>query len=233
MPSVRPRWRATAVGFALVVGVGAASTRMVVSSDVPLKDEASAAAMSAPVTASSRTTGATSGHPTRLAVPAAKAPEHARAVRLRARPPRTTKPEPRSRQAVPSRSEDRTAVHRDRKPVAHHRSRGPAKRAVHRTPRDPRAVARALLPRFGFSSDQFSCLDQIYVNESGWNVHADNPTSSAYGIPQALPGSKMATAGPDWRDDATTQIRWGLGYIKARYGSPCAAWEFKQSHGWY
>jgi hypothetical protein len=64
-------------------------------------------------------------------------------------------------------------------------------------------------------------------------VHADNPSSSAYGIPQALPGSKMAAAGADWQSNAATQIRWGLGYIKARYGSPCSAWGFKQSHGWY
>ena len=69
--------------------------------------------------------------------------------------------------------------------------------------------------------------------QSGWNVHADNPSSSAYGIPQALPGSKMASAGRDWHDNPVTQIRWGLGYIKARYGSPCGAWSFKRGHGWY
>ena len=80
-----------------------------------------------------------------------------------------------------------------------------------------------MLPDFGFGSDQFSCLDSLYTGESGWNVHADNPSSSAYGIPQALPGSKMASAGPDWENDAATQIRWGLGYIKGRYGSPCSA----------
>jgi hypothetical protein len=101
------------------------------------------------------------------------------------------------------------------------------------TPRDPRSVARAMLPKFGFGSDQFSCLDSLYVGESGWDVHADNPTSSAYGIPQALPGSKMASAGPNWENDAATQIRWGLGYIKARYGTPCSALSFKQGNGWY
>ncbi len=98
---------------------------------------------------------------------------------------------------------------------------------------DPRTVAKALLPQFGFGADQFSCLDEIYSQESGWNTHADNPSSSAYGIPQALPGSKMASAGPNWENDAATQIKWGLGYIKGRYGSPCSAWGFKQSHGWY
>jgi hypothetical protein len=101
------------------------------------------------------------------------------------------------------------------------------------TTQDPRKIARALLPEFGFSSDQFSCLDSLYISESDWDVHADNPTSSAYGIPQALPGSKMASAGPDWADNAATQIRWGLGYIRSSYGTPCGAWSFKQSHNWY
>ena len=98
---------------------------------------------------------------------------------------------------------------------------------------DPREIARALLPEFGFSSDQMSCLDPLWEGESGWRVNADNPSSSAYGIPQALPGSKMASAGPDWATNAVTQIRWGLGYISERYGSPCSAWGFKQGHGWY
>jgi hypothetical protein len=101
------------------------------------------------------------------------------------------------------------------------------------TSQDPRAIARALLPEFGFGSDQFSCLDSLYMSESGWDVHADNPSSSAYGIPQALPGSKMSVAGSDWAHSAVTQIRWGLGYIKASYGTPCGAWSFKQGHNWY
>jgi hypothetical protein len=98
---------------------------------------------------------------------------------------------------------------------------------------DPRALARALMPQFGMSSSEFDCLDNIWSQESGWNVHADNPSSSAYGIPQALPGSKMSSAGPNWEDNAETQIRWGLGYIRDRYGSPCAAWSYKQGAGWY
>ena len=98
---------------------------------------------------------------------------------------------------------------------------------------DPRALARALMPQYGISSSEFDCLDNIWSQESGWNVHADNPSSSAYGIPQALPGSKMASAGPNWEDNAETQIRWGLGYIKGRYGSACAAWSYKQGAGWY
>ena len=98
---------------------------------------------------------------------------------------------------------------------------------------DPRDLAQALMPQYGMSSSEFDCLDNIWSQESGWNVHAANPTSSAYGIPQALPGSKMSSAGPNWEDNAETQIRWGLGYIKGRYGSACAAWSYKQGAGWY
>lgn len=101
------------------------------------------------------------------------------------------------------------------------------------TKADPRQLAKVLMPKYGFATSEFSCLDSIWSGESKWNVHANNPYSSAYGIPQALPGSKMASAGPDWQNNAETQIRWGLGYIKNRYGSPCAAWSFKQSRGWY
>jgi len=98
---------------------------------------------------------------------------------------------------------------------------------------DPREIARALLAEFGYTSDQFDCLDSLYMSESGWRVDADNPSSSAYGIPQALPGEKMASAGADWATNPVTQIRWGLGYIQDRYGSPCGAWSFKQGAGWY
>jgi hypothetical protein len=98
---------------------------------------------------------------------------------------------------------------------------------------DPRVVAQALLPEFGFGAEQFPCLDALYMSESGWRVDADNPYSSAYGIPQALPGSKMASAGADWASNPVTQIRWGLGYIQDRYGTPCGAWSFKQGHNWY
>lgn len=98
---------------------------------------------------------------------------------------------------------------------------------------DPRTIARALLAEFGFSEDQFGCLDSLWTRESNWSVTADNPSSSAYGIPQALPGSKMSSAGADWATNPVTQIRWGLGYIEDRYGSPCSAWGHSQSRGWY
>ena len=98
---------------------------------------------------------------------------------------------------------------------------------------DPRDIALAMMAEFGFSSSQFSCLDSLWTKESGWNVYADNPSSSAYGIPQSLPGSKMASSGPDWMHNPATQIHWGLGYIRDRYGSPCAAWSHSQAVNWY
>jgi hypothetical protein len=97
----------------------------------------------------------------------------------------------------------------------------------------PQHIALAMLGSFGWSSSQFGCLQSLWNVESGWNVYAQNPSSGAYGIPQALPGSKMASAGPNWQSNAATQIRWGLGYIKGVYGSPCGAWSQEQSSGWY
>lgn len=89
---------------------------------------------------------------------------------------------------------------------------------------DPRRVARSMLAERG-QGEQFGCLDRLWTKESEWRVDADNPTSSAYGIPQALPGKKMASAGADWKTNPATQIRWGLGYIAEVYGGPCAAWK--------
>jgi hypothetical protein len=94
-------------------------------------------------------------------------------------------------------------------------------------------IAMGMLGSYGWSSSQFSCLVSLWNQESGWNVYATNPTSGAYGIPQALPGSKMASAGADWQTDAATQIRWGLSYIKSLYGSPCGAWSHEEADGWY
>ncbi|GAA2075170.1 lytic transglycosylase domain-containing protein [Actinomadura alba] len=94
-------------------------------------------------------------------------------------------------------------------------------------------IAKAMLPEFGFNpATQFGCLVKLWDKESGWRVTAANP-SGAYGIPQALPGSKMATAGADWRTSAATQIKWGLGYIKSRYDTPCGGWAAFNRQGWY
>jgi hypothetical protein len=95
----------------------------------------------------------------------------------------------------------------------------------------PRAIAQSMLAERGWSS-QWGCLDSLWARESGWRVYASN-SSGAYGIPQAMPGSKMASAGSDWRTNPATQIRWGLGYIASSYGGPCAAWDHSQSHNWY
>jgi hypothetical protein len=94
-------------------------------------------------------------------------------------------------------------------------------------------IAEQMLSQFGWSSGQFSCLQPLWQQESGWNAAAENPTSGAYGIPQALPGSKMASAGSDWASNPATQIRWGLTYIQGSYGSPCGAWSHEESDGWY
>jgi resuscitation-promoting factor RpfB len=103
-------------------------------------------------------------------------------------------------------------------------------------PPDPgtaQSIAYNMLSSFGWSpSTYFSCLNNIYTRESGWRYDAEN-ASGAYGIPQALPGSKMATAGADWMTNPATQIKWGLGYIQSRYGDPCSAWSFWQAHGYY
>ncbi|HSZ38871.1 MAG TPA: lytic transglycosylase domain-containing protein [Trebonia sp.] len=97
----------------------------------------------------------------------------------------------------------------------------------------PQQIARGMLGQYGWSASQFSCLESLWAKESGWSVTASNPGSGAYGIPQALPGSRMASAGPGWRTDAATQIRWGLQYIQGTYGSPSAAWSHEQADDWY
>jgi hypothetical protein len=103
-------------------------------------------------------------------------------------------------------------------------------------PPDPgtaQSIAYNMMSSFGFDpKTQFSCVNNIWTRESNWNYLAENP-SGAYGIPQALPGSKMASAGADWATDPTTQIRWGLGYIKSVYGTPCNAWAHWQVYDSY
>jgi hypothetical protein len=99
---------------------------------------------------------------------------------------------------------------------------------------DPKEIARQILKnKYGYGSGQFDCFNNIIMRESKWDINATNPSSGAYGIPQALPGSKMATIASDWRTNPATQIIWGIEYMKDRYGSPCSAWGFKSSHGWY
>ena len=91
----------------------------------------------------------------------------------------------------------------------------------------------ALLSEFGFATSQMSCLEKLWDKESNWRESAQNPSSGAFGIPQALPADKMATVASDYRTNPATQIRWGLGYIKGRYSTPCGAWSHSQANGWY
>lgn len=97
---------------------------------------------------------------------------------------------------------------------------------------DP-GTAQAIALGYVGAGAEFDCLVALWNKESRWNVFAENRSSGAYGIPQALPGTKMASAGADWQTNPDTQIRWGLGYIQGRYGSPCAAWAKSQAVGWY
>ena len=99
-------------------------------------------------------------------------------------------------------------------------------------PGSAKAIAKALITAKGWGSSEYNCLVALWDRESGWNVYASNP-SGAYGIPQAKPGNKMASAGPNWQSNPKTQILWGLGYIQSRYNTPCGAWAHSQSSGWY
>ncbi|MFD8705276.1 transglycosylase SLT domain-containing protein [Kitasatospora sp. NPDC059648] len=92
----------------------------------------------------------------------------------------------------------------------------------------PKAIAAQMVP-----ANQLASFSQIIFHESSWNVHATNASSGAYGLGQALPASKMASAGADWRTNPRTQIKWALNYMNTRYGSPNAAWAFWQTHHWY
>ena len=106
-------------------------------------------------------------------------------------------------------------------------------RKRHRHRHGPRAIARSLLRNFRWGQGQFKYLNWLWGEESGWNRFAYNPYSGAYGIPQAAPGSEMASAGPGWQHSARTQITWGMRYIRQRYGSPGQAWRHECAFGWY
>lgn len=105
--------------------------------------------------------------------------------------------------------------------------------AISPDPGSAQEYAAGAVAARGWPSTEFDCLVALWNKESGWRVNAYNASSGAYGIPQSLPGSKMATAGADWETNAATQIEWGLGYIQGRYGTPCGAWAHSQDVGWY
>ena len=132
--------------------------------------------------------------------------------------------------AAPRRQIERVGT---KQPVTSTLAAASAPNAPAPSPGTAKAIARQLLADRGWGSAQYDCLVTLWDHESGWRVHAANP-SGAYGIPQALPGYKMSSAGPDWQNSATTQIKWGLGYIASRYGTPCGAWSSWQANGgWY
>jgi hypothetical protein len=100
-------------------------------------------------------------------------------------------------------------------------------------PGTAKAIAADMVAARGWGTGEYDCLVSLWNKESGWNINAHNASSGAHGIPQALPGSKMASAGADWQTNPATQITWGLGYIQGRYATPCGAWGHSQSVGWY
>nr|WP_315501365.1 G5 domain-containing protein [Actinomyces oris] len=100
-------------------------------------------------------------------------------------------------------------------------------------PDGAKAVARSMMASHGWGDSEFTCLESLWTRESGWNYQAENASSGAYGIPQALPGTKMSEVADDWATNPATQITWGLNYISGRYGSPCSAWAHSESVGWY
>jgi hypothetical protein len=135
----------------------------------------------------------------------------------------TSRPDP-----APAAAVTLTAIAAPRAAVA------PSTRQDQPPQRTPRRIAKAMLVhRFGWKAWQFKYLNRLWAIESGWDRYASNPYSGAYGIPQAVPGSKMSSAGPGWQWNARTQIRWGMRYIQARYRTPYWAWRQQHAYGWY
>lgn len=130
-----------------------------------------------------------------------------------------------------SRSDRRTSLDKER--VLDQGSGGQVTHTEDIAQLDPRDIARRLMPEYGLDPSEFDCLDQLWISESDWNPHADNPGSTAYGIPQALLGGTHDNIPSDYMTNPVSQIRWGLQYIKSSYGTACNAWAFKQAHQWY
>jgi hypothetical protein len=130
-----------------------------------------------------------------------------------------------------SRSDRRTSTDKER--ALDQASGGQVTRTEDLADEDPREIARRLMPEYGLSESEFGCLDELWMSESDWDPSADNPTSTAYGIPQALTGGTHDNLPADYMTNPVSQIRWGLEYIATSYGTACAAWEFKQANQWY
>lgn len=134
-------------------------------------------------------------------------------------------------QAITVHSGDALAI--ERSPFTTSKYHATAPRTAAPSAGTAQAIAYEMVLARGWDEAQFSCLVALWNRESNWNVYALNKSSGAYGIPQALPGTKMATAGADWETNPATQITWGLGYIAARYTNPCGAWTSSETRGWY
>ena len=137
----------------------------------------------------------------------------------------------REREASVSRSDRRTTA--DKEETLSEDSGGQVVRTESLAEEDPKEIARRLMPEYGLSEAEFGCLDSLWISESDWDPTADNPTSTAYGIPQALTGGTHDNLPADYMTNPVSQIRWGLWYIREAYGSACSAWEFKQANNWY
>lgn len=138
--------------------------------------------------------------------------------------------------AAQHRAQEQAAAKRRAAQAAEHQRSAPTRssRTRHRAAPQSATVSGArAYAQSRMSPAQFQCLSSLVSRESGWNHRASNPSSGAYGLFQALPGSKMSSAGSDWQSNPLTQMRWGLSYIQDRYGNPCAAWNFWQENGWY
>jgi len=140
------------------------------------------------------------------------------------------KPKPAPAPVVTETTDDATTTDTAEQPVTPSNTLAAA--AATPDPGSAQAIAQQMVSARGWGADQFNCLVSLWNKESGWRVNAYNP-SGAYGIPQSLPGSKMATAGADWQTNPATQITWGLNYISGVYGTPCGAWGHSVANNWY
>ncbi|MBT1003561.1 hypothetical protein KIH31_13200 [Paenarthrobacter sp. DKR-5] len=191
-------------GVAVSIGVAGQSSAIDVSS----------AAMTTP-------TESPSAAPSAAATPTAKASAAAPASAT----PTASKPAPAKTEAPAA---DTRAASSSVKEIP-----APAPAVAVDNPDAAKAYAASILGNYGWSSDQMTCLTQLWTKESDWRTSATNPSSLAYGIAQSLPAEKMASTGSDWKTNAQTQIKWGLQYVKDRYGSPCGAWDHETSYNWY
>jgi hypothetical protein len=137
----------------------------------------------------------------------------------------------RGEESQTSRSDRRTS--QDKKQALDQDSGGQVTRTEDLADQDPKDIALRLMPEYGLDQAEFDCLDELWISESDWDPTADNPTSTAYGIPQALTGGTHDNLPADYMTNPVSQIRWGLEYIRDSYGTACSAWEFKQANQWY